>query len=280
MYYAIAAVTLLSTALAGPAPRRPHPASAPRVVEVAAHEYTFSLPDTLPAGPTTFRFTNHGAELHHMVLVRLDGGKTLADFGPALAAAMQPGGTLPGWIRFVGGPNAPAPNGGAANATLDLTPGNYAVICVIPDAKGVPHIAKGMARPLTVVPASARPALPKATVTMRLADYGFTLSRPLAAGHQVIGVRNAGPQLHEIELLRLAPGKSLADFAKAGEAGLGTIAMPVGGVGPMAPGVEAQFAADLTPGSYLLICFIPDAKDGKAHLEHGMVQQIEVMAGR
>jgi hypothetical protein len=290
MYHAFATLTLLSAALAGPGPRRPHhaPAPAPRVVEVTAHEYAFSLPDTLPAGPTTFRFTNHGTELHHMVLVRLDGGRTLSEFGPALGAAMQPGGTLPDWIHFVGGPNAPAPKGGTANATLDLVPGSYAVVCLIPDAKGVPHIAKGMVRPLAVVappvrPAAAGPAaavLPKATVTMDLLDYGFRLAQPLLAGRQVIRVRNAGPQIHEIELMRLAPGKTLADFAKAGEAGLGTIVFPVGGIGPMSEGAEAQFAADLAPGQYVLICFIPDAQDGKAHFEHGMAQQVEVKAGR
>jgi hypothetical protein len=36
------------------------------------------------------------------------------------------------------------------------------------------------------------------------------------------------------------------------------------------------FTADLTPGNYVLLCFVPDAKDGKAHMEHGMVKEFKV----
>lgn len=32
----------------------------------------------------------------------------------------------------------------------------------------------------------------------------------------------------------------------------------------------------VTPGDYGLICFVPDAKDGKPHLVHGMVKTIKV----
>jgi hypothetical protein len=32
----------------------------------------------------------------------------------------------------------------------------------------------------------------------------------------------------------------------------------------------------LEPGRYALICFLPDRGDGKAHFEHGMVQEFDV----
>jgi hypothetical protein len=41
-------------------------------------------------------------------------------------------------------------------------------------------------------------------------------------------------------------------------------------------GARATFTADLEPGSYGLMCFVPDAKDGKPHLVHGMMQEIKV----
>jgi uncharacterized cupredoxin-like copper-binding protein len=53
-------------------------------------------------------------------------------------------------------------------------------------------------------------------------------------------------------------------------------AMPLGGIGAIDPGQTATFTADLTPGNYGLICFVPDAKDGKLHLQHGMMQDIKV----
>ena len=53
-------------------------------------------------------------------------------------------------------------------------------------------------------------------------------------------------------------------------------AEPVGGVGALENGMRASFTADLTAGDYGLICFIPDAKDGKMHLAHGMMKTIKV----
>jgi len=34
--------------------------------------------------------------------------------------------------------------------------------------------------------------------------------------------------------------------------------------------------ATFTPGTYVLLCFIPDAKDGKPHSSHGMAKEIKV----
>jgi hypothetical protein len=32
----------------------------------------------------------------------------------------------------------------------------------------------------------------------------------------------------------------------------------------------------MTPGNYVMLCFLPDAKDGKPHLDHGMVKEFTV----
>jgi hypothetical protein len=44
----------------------------------------------------------------------------------------------------------------------------------------------------------------------------------------------------------------------------------------MEPGMTEYFTANFTPGRYGLLCFLPDAKDGKPHFVHGMVQEITV----
>jgi hypothetical protein len=44
----------------------------------------------------------------------------------------------------------------------------------------------------------------------------------------------------------------------------------------MAKGAAAYVTIDFTPGDYALVCFLPDAKDGKPHFTHGMVKQIHV----
>jgi hypothetical protein len=97
------------------------------------------------------------------------------------------------------------------------------------------------------------------------------------AGKRTIRVHNVGTQPHEIELVQLAPGASLGDFMKWMEKMEGPPpGKALGGVAGIDPGMSQYFSQNFTPGEYALICFLPDAKDGKPHFAHGMVQQISV----
>ncbi len=245
----------------------------PNVVTVHAADYKFDAPDTIPGGVTTFRLINDGETLHHLQIVRLDSTKTFTDLQQNLA---KPG-RLPGWVVFVGGAGAPDPKS-ESNATMVMPAGNYALLCFVNLPGGVPHVAKGMTKALTVTAASGQgAALPNADVTMTLSDYTFALSKPLAAGHQTIEVKNAGPQLHEIELIKLAPGKTADDFMKWVQKPAGPPpGSGVGGIAGTIPGQSLYFTAEVTPGDYLLVCFLPDLKDGKPHFAHGMIQTVTV----
>jgi hypothetical protein len=53
-------------------------------------------------------------------------------------------------------------------------------------------------------------------------------------------------------------------------------AVPIGGVAPMSQGTANNLAVDLEPGSYIMMCFVPDVKDGKSHLEHGMINRFTI----
>jgi len=243
-------------------------------VTVTAKDFAFDAPAQITAGAVTLELKNQGKEIHQAMLVKLDDGKTEKD----LLAAMKQHGPPPAWIKWIGGPNAAAP-GGQANATSVLEPGQYAYLCVIPGPDGVPHLAKGMVRTfeVTAAPSGALTSLPETDVTIKLKDYDFESSRPLAAGKQRIMIENAGPQTHELVMLKLLPGKKIEDFATWAESMKGPPpAMPVGGVGALENGMRASFTADLAAGDYGLICFIPDAKDGKMHLVHGMMKNIKV----
>jgi hypothetical protein len=178
-------------------------------------------------------------------------------------------------VKEMGGPNAPDP-GKEANATMTLEPGNYALICFV-DIGGPPHFAKGMVRPLRVVPAKATQPKPKADVTMSLVDYNFKLSSPIRSGTRTIRVHNAANQHHEIELIQLNQGITLGEFMKWMEKMEGPPpGQAIGGIAGMEPGMTQYFTASFTPGNYVLLCFLPDAKDGKPHFVHGMSQQITV----
>ena len=120
---------------------------------------------------------------------------------------------------------------------------------------------------------------PTPTVHLVLKDYGFVFSKPLHAGKNVIHVMNEGPQDHEAVFVKLAPGKHIADVSawvtKEGMKGPPP-GMPIDGMASLAKGRTGIFTANLTPGTYGLICFISDAKDHKEHSLHGMTSEFTV----
>ncbi|MFL5495703.1 MAG: hypothetical protein ACJ8DC_15065 [Gemmatimonadales bacterium] len=261
---AVAPAATPATAPAGPAQ-----------VTITATDFKLDLPAQIPAGVVSLHLVNRGKELHQAQVVRLEEGKTLDDF----AKAMKQNGPPPSWVKFIGGPNGVAPDQDA-NSTMELAPGHYAVLCYIPGADGVPHVMKGMVQPFEVTAGAGAAAdqLPAADVTVKMADYSFEASQPLTPGHHTILVENVGPQQHEIVLLKLSPGKSVRDFGKWAVEGMKgpPPGMPLGGLGAMEKDARGVFVVDLAPGDYGFICFVPDVKDQKPHLAHGMVKQFKV----
>ena len=244
---------------------------ATHVAVIHAKDFSFDAPDSITAGWTTFHFVNDGPALHHAQLVRLDSGKTVAD----LEAALKQG--PPKWIVEMGGPNAPDP-GSSTDATVSLEPGQYAFICFVDIPDHVPHFTKGMVRGLTVT-AGATAAAPEPTsdVVVNLSDYAFTVQGALTPGKHTFKLVNKGPQAHEFEIIRLVPGKTAKDMmafiAKMDGPPPGNA---LGGVAGFMSGATTYTTVDLTPGKYLLLCFIPDTKDGKTHFEHGMTKEFTV----
>lgn len=245
----------------------------PAEITVSAREYTFDAPATVPAGFVKLRMVNRGRETHHVQLLRLAPGKTFADF----QRAMQNPGPPPPWVLMVGGPGAADPRN-EANAATYMPAGEYVMVCFVPAPDGQPHVMKGMIRPLTV---TARKRVvgsaPKPDVTIRLVDYGFDLSAPVRRGRRTIAVWTDAPQPHEVILVRLNAGVTAAQFMRAVEHPTGPPPGSfVGGVSGLSPRERAYFTVNLQPGQYTLICFVPDHKDGRPHIMHGMVREITV----
>jgi hypothetical protein len=248
----------------------------PNHVVVTATDYAFQAPDSVSAGLEMFHLVNQGPSLHHVQLVQMDSGKTLAD----LMAALKNPGPPPAWVHFLGGPNAVPPTGvDTAVAYAILEAGNYALLCFVPDSAGRPHLALGMARPLTVTASAASPAQPPhPDIVVRLTDYDFRVAGNLTAGTHTIRVINDGPQQHEMLLVALAPRKKAMDVVKWVDAGMRGMppGKPIGGTSGLDRLGHITVTATLAKGNYGLICFLPDAKDGKEHAWHGMVKDITV----
>ena len=246
-------------------------APSPQVVHFTARDFAFEGPATIPSGMTTIVLHNDGPELHHLMLMRLEDGHTLDDLRAGVAK-MKPTDMPPPWAVISGGVNPPMP-GADTQATLMLEPGTYAVTCVVDVPDHIPHIMKGMISDLTVTPSTAPAApAPASDVTVTAVDFAFAFSKPLTAGHHVIKFQNDGQQPHELEIVKLAPGKTLDDLAKWGQTYQGDLpGTSLGGASPMSPGQVEYIPMDFTPGDYVALCFVLDPAKHMPHLAEGMV---------
>lgn len=244
-------------------------------VTIRAKDFSFTAPAEITGGTVTFHFFNDGPDIHHVQLIRLADGKTVAE----LLQAMKAPGPLPAWATVSGGPNAVDP-GHEITATIDVPPGDYALVCFVDTPDHVPHLFKGMAQPLKVLPPAAgtSPAAAQpADLTITLSDFKFDLSDSITAGTKSIDVVVGPGQPHELVIFRLLPGKTMDDFMAWGASYKGPLpASVVGGTTAAAPGTPQRVTVDFTPGQYILICFVPDATDGKPHMVKGMVRTFTV----
>lgn len=108
-------------------------------------DYSFTLTAPLRAGRRTIRVENVAEQGHEVFIARLAPGKTAED--------------VPRWFRQADQPLPFTPVGGAMElskgavnyVTVELTPGEYALICFVPaQSDGKSHVAHGMIRQIRV----------------------------------------------------------------------------------------------------------------------------------
>ncbi len=248
-----------------------------REISVRAFDYGFEAPAQLPAGRLSVTLDNTGQDLHHVIYGRVLDGKTYDEVAAALLAGDEA--TARALMEPLSGPNAPNP-GGRSRATIDLRTGTYAMICVIPDAQGVPHYRKGMLKRVEVVEAADQPAMqePVSNRTVALKDFSIDLPATMPAGQQTWKVTNNGPQVHEIGLFALQPGKVPSDipaFFSGPPSGPPPFAL-VGGVSDFVPNRSVWAHLDLQPGNYVALCFVTDPASRQPHFALGMLTAFTV----
>ncbi len=249
---------------------------------ILAADYTFEMAATVESGYTRLTLDNQGQEDHHAILFRINDDATPEQFEESLMSGDL--GALFGVSSAYGGPNVGP--GRTASVIAWLDPGQYMAVCIIPDANGVPHAAHGMVAPLEVTEGDAALEAPVADATVSLIDMAFNdLPAEVGAGALTWEVINAGPQLHELAILRLAEGLDvdglMAILTGEGEATPGAAAGPpfeaVAGTAPMSQGATNYLEAELEPGAHVAICFIPDAETGMPHFLMGMIEGFTVV---
>ena len=111
-------------------------------------------------------------------------------------------------------------------------------------------------------------------------DYSFAAPEETSGGWKMIRLRNRGRDTHHVQLLKLSNGKTAEDFDRtlaADSTQLPHWVVRYGGVNSVMPDEEATVLLDLDPGSYVLICGIPD-QQGRPHVVRGMTKSLTVTA--
>lgn len=246
----------------------------PPVIEVRATDYAFTAPDTVPAGLTTFRMHADGKAFHHAQLVRFDAGHTFDEYLAALRAGEGP---PPAWAHSVGGVNGADP-GASQETSVPLEPGEYALICFIPNEQGVPHAMLGMMKRIVVTGEAGSVARPNVDATITMSNTGYALSGPIAAGRRTLLVENSDSMHHEAILVKLAEGataQSVLDWILAGAQGAPPATGRGGTVG-LELGAWNVIHAELEPGNYALFDFMPNPTDRRPNAAHGMMTEFRV----
>jgi uncharacterized cupredoxin-like copper-binding protein len=256
---------------------------------IVATEYAFDMPATAESGYTRLTLDNQGTEDHHAMFFRFNDGVTQEQFMQVLM-----GGDLLALADIGSSYGGPMSNGGGQGSVIAfLDPGTYAVICLIPDAQGVPHVAHGMLSMLEVAQGTSAAADPVADGTITLVEMAFDgLPAEVPAGIHLWEVTNGGTQIHEMAIAQLAPGVPAqaiiasitappASPEAAGPAASPEAAGPppfvaLSGAAPMSPGATNYVELDAQPGEYLVACFVPDAETGMPHAMMGMVGSFTV----
>lgn len=247
----------------------------PTELSVTAADWQFpGAPTTVDVeGLVTLTVKNDGTEPHEAALIKIEQGKTIDDVRAALSPGAPPG---PPPFTLAGGTTGTAP-GTSATITQALPAGEYAFICFIESPDGTPHFAQGMLAPLTVTGTS--------TDSLPLPDgenavmKDFTYELPdLEAGETTIRVTNEGEQDHVMGYAKMADGKTADDALAWLKAPQGPPPFTALGGPAAGPGGRNSFVVDLSAGTYVFYCPVPDVTDPDMtpHFNKGMFTGVTI----
>jgi hypothetical protein len=135
---------LLSWVLASEEAVEPSVADGATVLDVTMQDDAYTIEGDATTGPdVTIELTNRDGEDHEALVL------SLAENTETGALLRNPGPTFPEGVTFIGQATVAA----EAEGTLvlaNLPPGDYTIVCLLPDENGLPHLSLGMETTFTV----------------------------------------------------------------------------------------------------------------------------------
>lgn len=126
---------------------------------------------------------------------------------------------------------------------------------------------------------SLAPAAQPAKLTIVAKDFSYDLPAELPAGLTTITLKNEGAEPHHAQFARVnddvTDEQIMAALQRGPDAALPLVTLP-GGPAVIPPGQSTEVTIDLTPGRYLVLCFVP-SRDGVPHAAKGMVSMTKVV---
>jgi hypothetical protein len=229
-----------------------------------------ALPEGMPEGAVHVTFANNSETQFDPLIIRLNDGVTYE----ALGAALEEGGedAALSLVSLLGGLELTP--GETNDAIFDFAPGAYLMVNDATEDQSL--------FPFTVVDGEGDGAAPPdADVEITLVDFAFDVPIAITTGPLVWHIQNAGDQPHHMFIVPLDDDMTPGEFNEfllqilTGEESEGP--EPIGGWSVMSPGEQVWIIYDLEPGTYALVCVLPDEEgSGHAHAELGMRQFINV----
>lgn len=220
------------------------PPAPPQEVAIRFDGKAFSMnPTRIEAAPVTLTFQNDGGEPASAFITKFLPGK-----GPDDLAQVKSEEDLFQLIVPAGSTPETAP-GKSSRLIIQLPEGGYAVI------------GESGEQPATfeVTATSRKVAAPDADLQVDAGDFFFKTSKSeVASGPLTIELRNVGQQAHEMVLSKKGGKEEEGFFSFA------------------APGGTVWVEAELTPGTYEMVCFFPDPESGQHHIDLGMRTELTV----
>ena len=240
-------------------------AEIPTVTGTATDD-SIELPSEIPAGLVSFSFENKRSEADFTpVIARLNDGVTMEDLTTAMSGDDQMA-AIP-LLTLYGG--VTVATGEGLNYTTELIPGQYVL---------VEYSGAGFASfTVTENDMTDEIAAPEADVNLAMIDFAFGVPAFIPAGPQVWHFENVGDQWHEMAMVKVDDGTTTADIRAAMASGEEMSAQPAFTLPPLGAGLQSWVTLDLEPGTYALLCFLPDLNgDFSPHMAHGMLQVFTV----